>query len=198
MQRRDVLKLLGSGIALSALPQEAMAMLAQAGAEATGGLKTLKPHQNETVVLMAEMIIPATDTPGATGAKVNEFMDLLLTEWYDPAETSRFLAGLAQVDEESQKQFGKDFVNATAAQQTALLHQLDTSAMTFAQAQKKAQATGAEPPAPDFFYQFKKLTLAGYYTSQIGFSKELGKTIIPPRHAGCAPCPEDSHVHANG
>jgi hypothetical protein len=36
----------------------------------------------------------------------------------------------------------------------------------------------------------KKLTLTGYYTSQIGFSKELGKYIIPPEHAGCAPVKE--------
>jgi gluconate 2-dehydrogenase gamma chain len=39
----------------------------------------------------------------------------------------------------------------------------------------------------NFFYQLKKLTLAGYYTSEIGFSRELGKKIIPPSHAGCAP-----------
>jgi hypothetical protein len=44
----------------------------------------------------------------------------------------------------------------------------------------------------NFFYQFKKLTLAGYYTSEIGFSQELGKTIIPPGHAGCAPIQESA------
>jgi hypothetical protein len=45
-------------------------------------------------------------------------------------------------------------------------------------------------PPMYFFYQLKKLTLVGYYTSEIGFSQELGKTIIPPRHAGCAPLQE--------
>ena len=52
--------------------------------------------------------------------------------------------------------------------------------------------TAAAPPRMDFFYMMKKLTLTGYYTSEIGFAKELGKSIIPPGHAGCAPLPEAS------
>ena len=48
MQRRDVLKLLGSAAAISALPQEALTVLAQASAQAAqlGRRKTLNPHQN--------------------------------------------------------------------------------------------------------------------------------------------------------
>ena len=187
MQRREVLKLLGSGIALSALPQEALAILGQASAEAgRSNIRTLDAHQDATVTLISERIIPATDTPGAAGAKVNEFIDLLLTEWYEPEETSRFLAGLANVDNLSQQQFAAKFVDASEAQQVSLLNQLDASAMEFAQAQKKAVQANTPPPPMDFFYQIKKLTLAGYYTSQIGFQKELGRSIIPPKHAGCA------------
>src|SRR2546423_1233500 len=93
MQRRDVLKLLGSTVALSALPREALAVLIEANAAAThnGGLKTLNAHQDATVVMISEMIIPETDTPGAKGAKVNEFIDLLLSEWFEPEETKQFL-----------------------------------------------------------------------------------------------------------
>ena len=42
----------------------------------------------------------------------------------------------------------------------------------------------------EFFYTLKKLTLFGYYTSEIGFSKELGDSIIPAGHDGCAPLVE--------
>jgi hypothetical protein len=199
MERREVLRLLGSAAAISALPLEAITILQRANAEVahSTGLRTLNPHQNETVITIAEMIIPATDTPGAKGAKVNEFIDLLLTEWYEPAETKEFLAGLIDVDEQSKKKFSAAFVDCTPAQQTELLKQFDAEAMDFAAKQKEAVTSGnisplqQTTPAPsNFFYTMKKLTLTGYYTSQIGFSKELGKFIIPPEHAGCAPVKE--------
>jgi hypothetical protein len=158
MERREVLRLLGSAAAISALPLEAMTLIQNASAQVaqSGGLRTLNPHQNATVTTIAELIIPATDTPGATGAKVNEFIDLLLTEWYEPSETK----------------------------------QLDAAAMEFSASQKRTMQTHGASPPMNFFYQMKKLTLAGYYTSEIGFSQELGKSIIPPAHAGCAPVEE--------
>jgi hypothetical protein len=52
---------------------------------------------------------------------------------------------------------------------------------------KKSPLQQTTPPPVHFFYTMKKLTLTGYYTSEIGFSKELGRYIIPPEHAGCAP-----------
>ena len=196
MQRRDVLKLLSSVAALSALPQEAFALLAQANHAATqlNGVRTLSPHQDATVTTIAELIIPETETPGAKGAKVNEFIDLLLTEWYEPTETKEFLAGLSDVDARSRKQFSKDFVSCSADQQMQLLKVLDAEAMEFTVKQRAAVTSSKKPllqqtipPPGHFFYTMKKLTLTGYYTSEIGFSKELGRHIIPPEHTGCAP-----------
>jgi hypothetical protein len=42
----------------------------------------------------------------------------------------------------------------------------------------------------NFFFRMKALTLTGYYTSQIGYEQELHESVIPPRHAGCAPISE--------
>ncbi|RXH58758.1 gluconate 2-dehydrogenase subunit 3 family protein [Granulicella sibirica] len=189
MDRREVLRLLASTAALSALPLEAMQAIHHASAKVAKSytLKTLNPHQNATVTTIAELIIPATDTPGAKGAKVNEFIDLLLTEWFEPSEKQEFLAGLDDVDARTKAKFSAVFVSCTPKQQTELLTELDAAAMEFAAAQKKTLQTHAAPPPQNFFYQMKKLTLAGYYTSEIGFSQELGKSIIPPEHAGCAP-----------
>jgi hypothetical protein len=194
MERRDVLKLLGSATALSALPFEALTLIRQARAQVAQSTapKTLDPHQNATVTTISELIIPATDTSGAKEAKVNEFIDLLLTEWFDPAETKEFLAGLTDVDACSKEKFSAAFIDCTPTQQTEVLKQLDAAAMDFAAKQKQAMRMHAAPPPMNFFYQLKKLTLAGYYTSEIGFSQELGRMIIPPGHAGCAPIQERS------
>jgi Gluconate 2-dehydrogenase subunit 3 len=192
MERREVLRLLTSAAALSAIPSEWVLSLQQARADmaAFPGLRTLNPHQNATVTLISELILPATDTPGATGAKVNEFIDLILTDWFDAPDRNSFLEGLAHVDAHSQKRFGKDFVSCTSEQQLQLMKQLDDEAMVFVRTKKDVEYIPTPLSKVNFFYTFKKLTLVGYYTSEIGFKKELGKSIIPPGHDGCAPLTE--------
>jgi len=189
MERREVLKLLASAAVLPALTPDAFSLLRgmHAAAAETPGLKALNPHQDATVTTIAELIIPQTTTPGAKAAKVNEFIDLILADWYDDATTARFLAGLADVDQRSQKLFGKDFVDSTPAQQNQLLKVLDDEA-TVARKQQAADeaASRKHALAPlNFFGMMKKLTVLGYYTSQVGFEVELHKSIIPSSHAGC-------------
>lgn len=190
MQRRDVLKLLTSAAALSAIPLDLILAVQQAHAQASHGLRTLNSHQNATVTRVTELIIPETDIPGAKGAKVNEFIDLLLTEWFDEPDAKHFLMGLAQVDAESRKSFGADFIDCNSTQQTERMKQMDDEAMEYARTQRLAGQSQTTPPPSNFFYTLKKLTLVGYYTSEIGFEKELGKSIIPPGHDGCAPLQE--------
>ena len=125
--------------------------------------KAFDAHQNETVVVLSELIIPQTDTPGAKAAKVNEFVDLVLS---DASESDRkqFLKGLAWMDARAQQLFGTDFVSASPEQQTALLTIL-------ASAKNKAFE---DQVGIDFFNAIKGLTITGYYTSEIGMKQELG------------------------
>ena len=195
MQRRDVLRLLGSAAVATSLPLETLAALREARAEvaSAGGLRTLNAHANATLTVMCDLIIPETSTPGAKAIKVNEFIDLMLTEWYDKPDTDLFLRGLAGVDVTSKKQFGVVFTQCSPTQQHALMTNLDDDAMEYARtarASKAANAAKSMPPPTNFFYTLKRLTLVGYYTSEVGFSKELGKSIIPLKHAGCAPLSE--------
>jgi Gluconate 2-dehydrogenase subunit 3 len=190
MQRRDALKLLLTGAVLPALPGEALALFRQAHPAAGYTVRTLNPHQNATVVVMTDLILPETDTPGAKAVRVNEFMDLILTEWATEDERARFLAGLADVDKQSQELFGKDFVDASAAQQTALLRSIDDAAL----AERGGMVRMANPVLVHdtqmqgkFWPVFKSMTLHGYYTSEIGFTKELKLEIIPGAFHGCTP-----------
>src|SRR5580692_1513043 len=125
MQRRDALKFLAAGALAPALAPELFAFFQEAHPESGYALRTLNPHQNATVVLMSEIIIPETDTPGAKGARVNEFIDVILTEWATEEDRNNFLAGLAGVDKQSNDLFGKDFVDASPAQQLALMRAMD-------------------------------------------------------------------------
>ena len=183
MNRREALLALG-GVAVLADPLLAAGRSLRTRLGSGGVLKVLDPHQNATVVAIAELIIPTTDTPGATAAKVNEFTDLMLAEWLDADERTRFLEGLADLDARSRKKFGKDLTACTPAQQTELLELLDLELAAMRDAER--QGARREPtPAQGFFRMMKRLTLVGYYTSEVGATEELHNPIIPGRYDGC-------------
>jgi iron-sulfur cluster repair protein YtfE (RIC family) len=140
--------------------------------------QTLSAEQNELVTAIAEMIIPSTDTPGAQAAAVNEFIDLLLTEWYPMEERNRFMNGLNALATRFQQLHGKKFLEGTAEQQAALLTELDNEAI--------AARRRGEQDVP-FFGMMKEMTLVGYYTSAIGMTEEHEFQPATDRFEGCIP-----------
>jgi gluconate 2-dehydrogenase gamma chain len=137
---------------------------AQAGA--TG---LLDAELMRTLSVTCERIIPTDETPGAVAAGVPRFIDHMLTGWYDASEQQRVAAGLQDLQQQARTRFGLAFVDATAAQQDALLLDLD--------------ALGAQ----SWFATVKYLTIWGYYTSEVGVTQELQQGRSPGRYDGCAP-----------
>jgi Gluconate 2-dehydrogenase subunit 3 len=194
MQRREVLRLLAAGAALPVLPSGLLAHLHQAQAQVGSSykLRTLDPQQNALVVTMIDLTIPETDTPGAKGARVNEFIDVILTEWATDSERAAFLAGLADVDKQSNALFGTNFVDASVDQQTTLLRAMDDVAMAHHGA-RRPRHNNTIPAERDkqlqgnFWDVFKGITVHGYYTSEIGFTQEEHQQLIPGAYHGCVP-----------
>jgi len=189
MQRRDALRLLAAAATLPLLSHDAFSLFQEVHQQLpqTVALKALDPHQNATVVTIGDLIIPETDTPGAKAARVNEFIDLIVAEWYDQEEKSTFLTGLADVDRRSQSSFSKDFVDCSEKQQIQILNDLDEQSRVESAPTVRHRARNTAAEEKPFFSMIKQLTLIGYYTSEIGFVQELHEEIIPARHAGCAP-----------
>src|SRR6266851_7938499 len=127
MQRREALKLLLAGGVLPTMAADLFGFFRDSYPASGYALRTLNPHHNDTVVAMIDQIIPATDTPGAKAARVNEFIDVILTEWAVDEERHNFLSGLAGVDKQSNELFGKNFVDASLQQQVTLLRAMDES-----------------------------------------------------------------------
>jgi len=151
--------------------------------------RTLNPHQFATVRTISEMIVPRTDTPGAADVGVAEFIDLMLTEWYDEPGRERFTTGLDDLDHRTRSLFGKDFVDCSVDQQTEMLRDLGERMVEEVDPERKWQDADTEsaPEARESFYaMLRRLTLTGYYTSEAGATQELHFQIIPDRHAGCA------------
>ncbi|HUA14731.1 MAG TPA: gluconate 2-dehydrogenase subunit 3 family protein [Verrucomicrobiae bacterium] len=191
MDRREALRLLAAGASIPLFPGHLLAALREARAMVSqqSAPRTLNPHQFATVRTMAELILPKTDTPGATDVATAEFIDLMLTEWYDPVERDRFLSGLAAVDTRTQSLFSADFTAASLAQQSEILIELGEKMTEEAQrARDRAFAgNGTLAESPEGFYpMLRRLTLTSYYTSEQGATDELHFQIIPDRHDECA------------
>src|SRR5580704_17563860 len=103
---------------------------AQRGVDASNELKGanwkplfLDEHQNETLIVLSDLIIPATDTPGAKDALVNRYIDLLLAA--ETPETQRaFLNSLGYLDGESMRRSKAAFRYLAREDQDVLLHAL--------------------------------------------------------------------------
>ena len=139
---------------------------------------TLTPEQFDLVASLADLIIPATETPGARGVGVPEFIDLLLTESYLPQVRDRFLAGLSAFAEQFRQKYHKPFLQGKPEQQAEMLTELDREAVA-------ARLSGAADLP--FFGMMKELTLIGYYTSVVGANDELQFQPATNRFDGCIP-----------
>jgi hypothetical protein len=112
--------------------------------------------EKSLVTLLTDIIIPATDTPGASAAGVPAFIERELSIRADLAPV--FRRGLQIIDREAKRRFGGAFREIKSDQQTALLTSY----------QSKPTTEGGR-----FFRLLKDLTVDGYYTSEAGLEQEL-------------------------
>jgi hypothetical protein len=192
LDRREALKFLAAGVAASALPPPMLAAFREIHANLSQppALKVLNAHQDATVSAAADLLLPGTNTPGAKAARVNEFIDHILADWYSDEDRTIFLKGLADMDARTQKLFSKDFVSANADQQAEIFRALgeEMAAALIGVAAAAAGYRGSAPePADNFYAMFRELTLTGYFTSEIGMTQQLHEVIVPGRFDGCVP-----------
>jgi hypothetical protein len=179
----------GAGLALpgEAAPQAAHAHAASAPDEAAAARVFLDPHQLETLLSLAEAIVP-----GSTAAGVAPFVDRLLAE--DTPEAQRaFLAALGAIQAEAAARHGRPWLGLLPEQQAELL----TAASAGSPSREPRHWTPGQPvlvpvppPAPptlrDHFDLLKERIATAYYSSEAGM-KELGWTghLIHEAFPGC-------------
>jgi len=142
-----------------------------APAAATAAIEPWSAAERALVTEVAEMIIPATDTGGAKAAGVPAFVEMMVTNWFDDDERVNFAAGLDQFAKGAIARHGRAFVELTGPERTAYL----TEQLAAAEA---LLAGGGRPRTP-FAALMKRLTIFGYYTSELGGSVELALNVIP-------------------
>jgi gluconate 2-dehydrogenase gamma chain len=185
LTRRELLRMLGTAVATSAVPLTAVevglarqrADLAVVAAGPAYLPRWFTPHEYRTVRLLVDLILPRDERSGsATDAGVPEFMDFLLGEREETAATIR--GGLAWLDRECYERHGTTFRGSNETQRTGLLDLIAWPA--------KAPPELSQGVA--FFNAFRDLTAAGFWSSKIGVAdlEYRGNTGVA-EWSGCPP-----------
>jgi hypothetical protein len=137
----------------------------------------LTPAQAQVLEAVAELVYPATDTPGARDAGVAQRVDKALQGWCEPGQAAFIRGGLDTLDAEARSAHGAGFAALAPAQQAALVARHDRQA---AAARPKAHPFGA----------LKDLMTIAYFTSKPGATVTLRYDPVPGDYRGCVPMKE--------
>ena len=160
VSRRDLFQIAGTAAAAAGVAagqtHDAHAPAAAApAAKAPYQRKVFDEHQWRAIHVLCDLIIPADERSGsATLAGVPEFID----DWLDfrrhedssDSEAAQIQGGLAWLDQESNRLFGKDFAGAAATGQKQILDRIAWP----------ARAAGEDARWVGFFSRFRDLTVS--------------------------------------
>ena len=126
----------------------------------------LSTAQQSMLSTITDIIIPDTDTPGATKAGVPQFIEHMLAKFLPQQEAQAWLSAFTAFDQSAHALLGVKgsggFNALSSTQQVTAITLLD---------EKLGQ--------DDFYAKLKELTVIGYYTSKIGASIELQYDPVP-------------------
>ena len=121
---------------------------------------------------LVDVIIPETETPGAGAAGVHVFIDDQLANCRNPDEGAQFVRDLDLAGARIQQHWGAEF------------RTLPEESRIDAMAALSVSGTPYEGLGTDFFDKLKRLTVLGYYSSEIGATQELVYLPVPGGYDG--------------
>lgn len=136
--------------------------------------------QFQLLARVSDLLIPATDTPGALAAGVPEFVDALLSDWALAQTRLDLEAALEMIDERARTDRGKSFLELNESQQVSVLEAHEAAVFSelggLASAIESDEPTGNGIPG---YRGLKGLIYHGYYHSETGCNEELQFQLIP-------------------
>lgn len=185
MNRREILKItaimLGAGLSGS-LSVNVLAGLVPTAKPSKGVFDEIAQKK---VAVLAELIIPKTDTPGAIDAGVPAFIEMMVADWFNDIERKIFFEGLSSLDGFCATQYQKDFMACDELQRIAALENAEQAAKTYKSSAPVFDISQkyVDPNTP-FFPKIKELTVLGYFTSEVGAKQALSYNPMPMNYDG--------------
>jgi len=126
-------------------------------------------QQRSLISSLADEIIPATDTPGATDAGVPAFIELLLQDVFERQDARDLLRDLEQFNTHCKSETGVTFLDGTSAQKQVWME----------------KAANAAHKQHAFFLKMRSLVVGAYFTSEVGVKENLHYLPIPGKYEAC-------------
>ncbi len=148
------------------------------------GPRFFSKHEWATLGVLVDYIIPRDGRSGsATDAKVPEYIDFLLAEKdANVNEQVQFHGGLAWIDTEAQKRFGKTFTAVSDTQRRQILD--DIAYPDKARPEMRYGVT--------FFNRLRDRTASGFFSSATGWKDlQYVGNVFNPGYDGCPPAALD-------
>jgi hypothetical protein len=134
------------------------------------------------LVELAEIIIPATDTPGAREAGAVEFMLPMLNECTDTKTLNKFINGLQELEAYTRSTYHREFVDCNPEEKESIVRWADQkSRMTNPFLEKIKNKYSGTP----FFEMLKTYSVYGYCISEKGASLGMQYIAVPGRYLSC-------------
>ncbi|MDA7881466.1 gluconate 2-dehydrogenase subunit 3 family protein [Akkermansiaceae bacterium] len=182
MERRDLMKMIATTVGGSiALPEAVFARLGEDLNE--GDLTFFRPAQRAQVAMIAEAIIPETDTPGAIEAGVPEWIEVIVKDCFEEADQRIIIDGLADLALRCQKAHGKSIAQLSGKEQVAFLNKMNHDT----QAEKRERAKKEGKQRRTFLEQFKDLTKLCYCSSEVGATQAFEYHLVPGKWVASMP-----------
>jgi hypothetical protein len=151
------------------------------GGNADAAGPVLSADQFALLEQISETMIPATDTAGAIGAGVPEFIREMLAQWGSAATRTDFANVLEAIEQQAWSRFGMAFLEMPPERRLSVVTEFD------------AARIGAHDGA---YRRFKWLVLIGYYHSEVGATHELRFELVPGAWRACLPLTEVGRASA--
>src|SRR3954463_15240160 len=133
MNRREALKqvafLMGGAVSAYSILGIEKGYCADASPTAPKRASLFNKSQMQLVSTVAEIIIPRTDTPGATDVGVPGFIDVMLGDVYPKPDRDRYLDGLAEFEAAARSEGQSGFASLKPAQQVELVKKFHAAAV---------------------------------------------------------------------
>ncbi len=145
----------------------------------TASTATAKGFTQDQLTLLgqvSDVIIPKTDTPGASEVGVPEFIDNMVFLFWDEDGRSNFISKMEAFQAKAEAKLGKPFIEASTQEQT-----------DFVQQEHNAVFGGDvdwSAPRP-FIWMVKELTITGYFSTEAGMTQVQQYQMVPGYYKGC-------------
>ncbi len=171
MNRREAIKRTALLFGVAASPATITRALAEMS-DANGTAYYLTSSQYKIAVAVAERLLPASDTPGATDAGVADYVDVAYGLFMSSDNQNSLRKGLAHLDR----------------------HEFDTKDGDKQDAVIRSIAEDNAAPGKNWLRQFRTLTFNGYFSSEAAAKSGFKWDPVPGGYDGKMPLAETGGV----